>query len=190
MRNSMIGDIPHKYVWVDSGYFMKESVGFVPAVWFGLVSYPQRMWGCNVMLECGAIYRGLPPHAIAFHANPKARLWEPADAQTWDCYGWDFSVLEYSYLSQLGCRARINGREHLGEYMFTVAPIGDSFSAYPEQAKEFSFIKLVNGRMTIVPTNDVIFREASFTGGKGDMSDMDFPKGILRSTKVWYAEGI
>ena len=190
MRSSFIGDIPHKYVWADSGFFMKEPVGFVPAVWFCLVSFPQRMWGCNIMLECGAIYRGLPPHAIAFTQTPKEKVWKPADAQTWDCYGTDFSVLEYTYLSQLGCKARINGRQHLGEYMFTAAPIGDAFSAYPEQAKEFSFIKLVNDRLTVVPTNDVIFREASFTGGAGDMADMDFPRGIRRSTKVYYAEGI
>ena len=64
------------------------------AVWFGLVSIPSRMWGCNVVLESGAIYRNLPLHALAACEQPEP-MWTAKDAQTWDCYGYDFSVLAY-----------------------------------------------------------------------------------------------
>jgi hypothetical protein len=180
---TLIGDIPHHlYVWVDSKFTHKKNIGFIPAVWFGIVSYPSRMWGCNIMLESGAVYRNLPPHAISFIEKPQKK-WSIKDAQTWDCYGWNFSTLEYKYLSGLDCMARCNGKEYEGEYLFTAAPIGDGFSAYPEQAKEFFFIKLDNGRLTVQPTNFVVFREKSFTSDR-----LEFPKGLTRQTKVYSCE--
>ena len=74
-------------------------------------------------------------------------------------------------------------KEETGSYLFTVAPVADAFSAYPEQAKEFVFIKLDNGRLTIQPTNNVVFRELSFTS-----KDLEFPKGIKRQTEIYTAE--
>jgi hypothetical protein len=78
----MIASLPfHKYVWVDSSFIRTGGLsGFEPAVWFGLVSQYGRAWGLNVMLECGAVYRSLPPHAIAFRKNPDP--WTIKDAQS------------------------------------------------------------------------------------------------------------
>lgn len=182
MRYELVGELPrHVYCWVDTVHTHRGPIGFVPAVWFGLVSYPGRMWGCTVMLESGAIYRNLPPHALAFGSMPK--VWTPQDAQTWDCYGWGFTALEYEYLRGLECRVRANGSEYLGEYLFTVAPVGDGFSAVPEQSKEFTFVKLDNDRLTVQPTNHIVFRERSFTD-----NNLEFPTGLKRQTDVWTAE--
>lgn len=180
----LIGQLPrHQYVWIDSRHTHKTDLGYLPALWYGLVSYPGRAWGCTVMLESGAIYRNLPPHAIAFQAEP-AGEWDITDAQTWDCYGYEFETLEYGYLSGLDCLVRANGHEHDGTYLFTVAPVGDGFSAAPEQSKEFVFAKLTNGYLTIQPTNNVIFRERSFTTNEL----MTFPSGLKRQTDVWSCE--
>lgn len=180
---TLVGELPrHQYVLVESGFTHKRSIGLVPAVWFGLVSFPGRAWGCTVMLESGAIYRNLPPHALAFRKKPEP--WTVQDAQRWDCYGERFSVIEYRYLAGLDCRVRANGQEYDGEYLFTVAPVGDGFSAAPDQAKEFSFIRLDNGRLTIQPTNHLVFREASFT----DNADMALPRDLKRQTEVWKCE--
>jgi hypothetical protein len=183
----MIGALPrHHYVWVDTRHTHITPQGFVPAVWFGLVSFPGRMWGCNVLLESGAVYRNLPPHALAFSQDPKAKEkeWTEKDAQVWDCYGYAFSCLEYPYLHGLEAKARWNGWELMGDYLFTVAPIGDGFSAYPEQAKEFTAIQLENDRLTIQPTNHVLFRDRSFTRNK----EMEFPADLKRQTDVWQCE--
>jgi hypothetical protein len=134
------------------------------------------------MLECGAIYRNLPAHAIAFNEEPEIS-WGPQDVQTWDCYGNDFTTLEYRYLAGLDCKAKCGEKILEGEYLFTAAPIGDGFSAYPEQAKEFCFIRLDNGRLTIQPTNNVIFRDRSFTN-----SEFEFPTGIKRQVEVYSTE--
>lgn len=135
------------------------------------------------MFEDGAVYRNVPLHAIGFEQEP-ANVWTEQDAQLWDCYGYNFSVIEYTYLGGLDCRARICQTYHeTGTYLFTVAPIGDGFSAVPEQSKEFAFIKLNNGRLTVQPTDRVIFRERSFTTG-----NMEFPKCYKRQTETWSCE--
>jgi len=179
MDYSLVGELPrHLYCCVDSRFTHSEPCGFVPCVWFGLVSFPGRLWGCTVMLESGAIYRNVPAHAIAFSEAPEA-AWTPEDSQAWDCYGERFTCLEYRYLSGLECRVL----DENGIYLFTAAPVGDGFSAYPDQAKEFCFIELDNGRLTIQPTNHVVFRERSFTDNR-----LEFPKGLKRQSDVWSCE--
>jgi len=184
MRNTLVGEIPaHQYVFVESAFTHREPIGFVPAVWFGLVGYPGRAWGLTVMLESGAIYRNLPPHAIAYEKTLSP--WEVDEAQHWDVYGWDWTALEYAYLRGLECLVKVGrqGRQEPGRYLFTVAPVGDAFSAYPDQAKEFSFIRLDNGRLTIQPTNHVVFMERSFTVG-----EIAFPSGLKRQDQIWTVE--
>lgn len=181
--NHFVGDLPrHHYCFVDSQFTHQVSKGFVPCVWFAVVSYPGRVWGCTVMLECGAVYRNVPAHALAFSPRPDL-AWKSEDAQTWDCYGDQFSAIEYKYLSGLDCKVKANKREHEGEYLFTAAPYGDGFSAYPEQAKEFCFVKLDNDRLTIQPTNLIVFRERSFTE-----PHLQFPQGLKAQAKTYSCE--
>jgi hypothetical protein len=135
------------------------------------------------MLESGSIYRNVPAHAIAFSEDPHCLTWAPDEAQTWDCYGERFTTIEYTYLAGLDCKAKCRLLDFDGSYLFTAAPIGDGFSAYPDQAKEFCFIQLHNGRLTIQPTNHVVFRERSFTDNK-----LEFPTGLRRQGEVWSAE--
>lgn len=179
---TLVGELPrHHYVWVDTMYTRGEP-GFEPAVWYGLVSFPSRLWGCTCLLECGAIYRNIPAHAIAFEENPLP-YWQEEDAQTWDCYGERFTTLEYRYLAGLSCKVKAGGEVYQGQYLFTAAPVGDGFSAYPEQAKEFLFVQLDNGRLTIQPTNHVMVEEKSFTG-----SIDGWPRGLKVQTKVFSCE--
>ena len=180
--NSLIGSIPkHQYIWVDSNFTHKNPTGFARAVWFGLVSFPGRTWGLNVMFESGAVYRSLPPHAVSFSENPKQRIWKADDAQLWDCYGYDWTAVEYTYLKGLKCSCKIKDNFVDGTYLFTVAPIGDGFSNAPEQSKEFKFIELDNGRLTIQPTNKVLFQDNSFT-------DKNISAGLKLQTEYYSCE--
>ena len=190
MIHSLVGPLPrHLYVYVDAMFTHREIHGprYQPAVWFGLTSTPGRMWGCTVMLENGAVYRSLPPHALAFSPHIDDSLpgepWGAQDAQTWDCYGTDFSTLEYPYLAGLRCIAQAGTQKLPGQHLFSLAPIGDGFSAVPEQAKEFHFIQLENGRLTIQPTNRIVYEERSFTVGP-----LTFPHGLARQTEIYSCE--
>lgn len=183
MIHSLIGPLPrHLYVYVDTTFTHrgKPRPRFQPAVWFGLTSAPGRAWGCTIMLESGAVYRSLPPHAIAFSVRP-GWPWTLQKSQTWDCYGTDFSVVEYPYLAGLRCLAKTGTTTSEGRYLFSVAPVGDGFSAQPEQAKEFHFIEVL-GRLSIQPTDRVVYEDKSFTG------PLAFPHGLRAQTDVYRCE--
>jgi len=174
----MIASLPfHKYVYVDSSHIRTNGKGFEPAVWFGLVSQYGRTWGLNVLLECGAIYRSLPPHAIAFRRCPVVP-WTIQNAQLWDCYADKFQLHEYAYLRAM----RVKTRNNYGDYLFTASFTDDGFTRSPEQQKEFSFIELDNGRLTIQPTNRTLFEDKSFTVDTGPPTD------IVTQTEVWSCE--
>ena len=175
------GALPrHQYVLIEPNAIGKHD--WLKAVWFGLVSHPGRTWGCHVLLECGAVYRNVPLHKLAQHQYPILE-WQTSDAQTWDCYGPQFSVLEYPYLAGLTTRVRTRaGTEHEGAYLFTAVPVGDAFSQVPEQSKEFYFVALENGRYTAQPTNHCLIEERSFT------REIEWPKFLRRQTDVFSAE--
>ena len=169
----------HLYVHVDSAFIRRDGKGFEPAVWFALRSEPDRAWGCHIMLECGAVYRNVPPHALAFSACP-AQHWTLQDAQVWDCYGTEFDVIRYEYLVNL--EARYDGSDNRATCLFTACPHSDGFSASPDQSKEFMFMRTTGDRLLIRPTNMVLFEERSFT------EDTGWPTDIATSTQVWRAE--
>lgn len=172
-------DLPHhQYVWVDSSFVRDGRTGFEPAVWFAVRAEPNRAWGCHVMLECGAVYRGLPPHALAFNEKPEA--WTLRNAQVWNCYGKDFDVVKYDYLSDLWAYYDYSIAQ--ARYLFTACPYGDGFSAEPEQSKEFMFMRTGGGRLLIRPTNMLLFTERSFTNDEG------WPKDMRVSKTVWNCE--
>ena len=175
------GNLPHHiYCYVDSSFIRKnaEPNTYEPCIWFALHSKAGYSWGCHVMLECGAVYRGLPAHAIAFNTNPEAD-WKLHDTQVWDCYGDQFSVIKYDYLH--GQRAEIRSNNLFGRYLFTAIPMYDGFTQHPSQSKEFMFIELDNGRLTIMPTNELRFHDKSYTEG-------DWPTDIKLSETVYRVE--
>jgi hypothetical protein len=176
-----------QYVLADRKYMSGGLAdGWEEAVWFGLTSVPHRAWGCTVMLKCGAIYRGLPPSAIALDEVGKTQAWSIKDAQRWDCFGWNFATIEYDYLRELDCSVWLASRQHwmAGSYLFTAEPYGDGYSMEPSQTKSHHFIGLANGRMACVPGNNVLFTETSFTG-KNQIAKPDW---LRVSTKTYHAE--
>lgn len=176
------GALPkHLYVRVQPNALGEH--GWLDAVWFGLVSHPGRAWGCHVLLECGAVYRNVPLHHLATRDAVPEHVWTPRQAQTWDCYGPHFSLIEYPYLSGLTARVRLQDKtEYVGQYLFTAVPIGDGFSDAPDQAKEFTFVALDNGRFTTQPTNHVLIEERSFT------TKIEWPTFLRRQLHTYSAE--
>jgi len=176
MTYSGSGNLPkHIYCFVDSSYIREKGKGFEPCVWFAIRSWPGRAWGCHIMLECGAVYRDVPPHALGFNECPD--VWNILDAQRWNCYGTQFSTIEYTFLQGLTIRTRAL----TGSYLFTAVPLNDGYTEEPEQAKEFVFCHLLNGRLAILPTNMVLFEDKSF--GK-----TEWPSNLKPATHKWSVE--
>jgi hypothetical protein len=178
---SAAGSLPHHvYCVVDRAFSRVDGTGFEPAIWFGLRAYPGRAWGCHVLLECGAVVRDLPLHALATCED--AAPWTLQQAQHWDCYGLQFSLHAYAYLSGLEAQVRCGDGCEWGDYLFSAIPIGDAYTAEPAQAKEFCFLALRNGRFAAQPTNRCLFVERSFTEAT------DWPKDIRRQTEIYSCE--
>lgn len=160
--------------------------GWLHANLFAVKAHPGRVWEFHALLflpEGGAVYRDLPLHALA-HGPDAEPNWQPQDAQTWDCYGRQFTSIVYEYLAGLRCKVRTSGGEHFGHYVFTIAPYGDAFSNDPGQAKEFYLCALDNGRFTLQPTNHILIEERSHTETLGSA----WPSGLKRKTTIHSCE--
>lgn len=176
------GPLPqHQYVWIQPNAIGKHD--WLQGVWFGLVSYPGRTWGAHVMLESGAVYRNVPLHHLASTPDTTESDWKPWQAQTWDCYGYQFSMTQYPFLAGMTAKAKLkDSSEVMGQYLFTAIPIGDGFSAEPTQAKEFYFLKLNNGRYTAQPTNHLLIEDRSFC------YNAVWPDFLTRQNQIYSAE--
>lgn len=169
--------VTHQYVWIEPDAIGKHE--WLRGVWFGITCFPGGAFGCHILLECGAVYRNVPLHKIA--AEKGAPPWKPSQAQTWDAYGYQFSMIEYQFLTGMDARANLqDGTEHEGSYLFTLIPVGDAFSAAPEQAKEFYFLRLDNGRYTAQPTNQVLIEDRSF------VNKLEWPT-FLNRQRGWFS---
>ena len=102
----------HLYLNVDTAFTHKHPQGYMPAIWFAITSTPGRAWGCHVLLENGAIYRNLPLHALYFGSDIFPSEWPLKQAQRWDCYGWNFETIEYTYLRGQRCVVDCEGDEN------------------------------------------------------------------------------
>lgn len=179
------GQLPrHLYVYFDKRFIYRDKnvTGFERAVWFGLTSKFGEMWGCNLLLECGGVYRNIPPHAIAFCGDPAA-AWDEKDAQAWDCYGAQFSTIEYHYLTNVAAEIKSvkDGSKLMGKYLFTAIPLFDGYTRHPGQSKEFMFLEMDNGRLAIKSTDMVLFHDKSFCEPK-------WPDGLKRSHDTYHCE--
>lgn len=178
----------HLYCYVERR-FLGEGTGLEPCSWFGLTSLPARAWGLSVLLECGAVYTQVPPHALYFPVpggDFSETAWPLARAQLWDCFGYAFAVHEYTQLALAGGGARarwpnVEG-ELAGRYLFTAQHYGDAYSQTPEQAKQFHFLALENGRLTALPGTNVLFGDACFT------TDAGWPKWLRTQQAVYRCE--
>ncbi len=181
--NTYFADIPkHKYCYVISDYVSYEENELWPCIWFGITTQVGRAFGLNVLLESGAIYRNVPPHAIRFNNKKPINNWQINQAQLWDCYSQQFAVIEYKYLKNMQALAKIGLDQYYGDYIFTVAFLNDGFSEHPEQNKEFHFLEMDNGCLTIQPTNRVLFNDKSF------VETLQFPTNLKLQSTVWSCE--
>jgi hypothetical protein len=177
------GNIPnHQYCFVERKFLNPELSGVERCCWFAIVAHTGRMWGCHILLESGAVYRQIPPHALSMKENPAE--WVASQAQQWDCYGDQFSVIAYRTLYGLDLKARIGASEEIGgSYLFNAVPINDPYSEAPDQDKEFVFAWLDNGRLTIQPTNRILFIDKSFTSKKAE-----WPTHLRPLSQVYHSE--
>lgn len=180
----LIASLPRQiYCYVDRTFLSQgQERGFEPCAWFGLVSVPSRAWGLTVLLESGAVYTPLPPHAIAFSERPRAHDWRIDQAQRWDCFGVQFAVHEYEQLRERDVEAYVAGEWIRARYLFTAQHYDDGYSREPSQTKQYHFLQTEGDRLTALPGNCCLFHDTAFTRVSGK------PSHLRVQRQVFYAE--
>ncbi len=112
----------------------------------------------NVILDTGALFTGLPAHAITFKEdliNDKLQL---PDAQMWDCISDDAEVFCMESLRYAECEVRpsIIGAK-LGIYLFTVDFVGEGYSRHPTHWKMLHAIQTLDGYFMLYPQYRITF---------------------------------
>jgi hypothetical protein len=164
-----VADIPKpKYAYVNDEFLTGVAGGWTQCVIYGLSALPGRAWGLSAMMDNGAIFQHLPVQAFSlFDHQPNegpSHSHDLSDLQVWSCYGQDFSVIEYSVLSEMAVRVYLgDGTWEVGRYWFTAAPYNDFFSETPDQHKHFNFVWLNCGGLASLPGNRLLFNDPSFT---------------------------
>lgn len=182
MLYTKTGSLPfHLYVWVDSSFLYKEPRGWVEGMAISLTSIPGRSWGWNVILaDGGALYRQLPTHALALKAPPSS--WSLDQSGLWNCYSYQFTILHNPILEGMAMTCKIEDGIYNGKYLWSITFMNDGWSRTPEQDKEFYFISLDNGRLTIQPTNKITFQDSSF------ITSQKIPSLLLNETIYSHSE--
>jgi hypothetical protein len=179
--------IKHRYVWIDDSFVAAEPLGkLIPAVWFGIMSYPGRALGCHILLDCGASVIDIPLHALRWKEDSPLVKDDNEISRSifWDSFGWDLVIFESQYMSGLEVAIRTNDKKiaDTGTAWFAVDWKDNGWSDYPSQHKWLWIIAADDGRIMAVPQDRLLFHETSFTDG-------EFPNGgIKRQSKVWKAE--
>lgn len=162
MFYTKIGALPfHLYVQVDTSFLYEKPKGWVEGMAVGLTSIPGRSWSWSIILEEGGpLYRQIPTHALSLSLPPTK--WSLDQSGLWNCYSYQFTILHNPILEGMKMSCKVQDQIYKGKYLWSVTFLNDGWSRTPEQDKEFYFIALDNGRITIQPTNRITFQDSSF----------------------------
>jgi hypothetical protein len=182
-------DVPHFDVWIRKEFLYDEDETyegeFVKGVVFGIRSLHGRALGFHTFTDVGAVIWGLPIHALCHDVN--APYQELNVLELWDCFAYQVTVTEFTYLSERACMVIL--RDHLkyeGEYLFTVDWFGTSEaeSAGDGGHKCGHLIALENGNFALQPNNRILWADPAL---------ISVPYGTVpdyrTTTSTWKCEG-
>lgn len=147
-----------------------------PCVIFGAEAHASRAVGFHVLRNDGACIAMVPIHALCH--KPKAKPMELWQVEPWDCFGWNISAIEFTYLKELDivCRLpQIDPDAHdyskgppkyifeRGTYVCSLDFFDNGWSDDPGQHKHLHLVALNNGNFALQPNNRVQILEKSFT---------------------------
>lgn len=171
----LIANLPPIHCWIRREFLYDFKKGFgeyEPCIWITLKSIRGQAFRIEAYLpNYGALYDKLPLHAFVSRSeNLDVDKFLPLDTlQIWDCFSYDISILQKSFLKNLSCKFYAKNKEfYHGDYLFTVdnaSPdtniLDTTYSEWPEDHKSFNFIQLNNGQYAAQPNNRCLFFDAA-----------------------------
>lgn len=171
----LVANLPpvHCYVRREFLYDFQHGHGeYEPCIWVSIKSIRGQAFRIESYLpRYGACYDKLPLHAYVSRQDnlEPEKFLELDTLQIWDCFSYDFTVIQKSFLRNLSCKFYAKNREfYMGNYMFTVDHsscdsnvLDTSYAEWPEDHKSFNFIELQNGQYAAQPNNRCLFLDAA-----------------------------
>lgn len=162
----------HRYVWVMANAVLRSDDPFrdrhkiIPAVWWGVSVTPNRMLGCHILLENGAMVVDVPLASLRWADTGREADGRAHGLITWDCYGWDAEIVENDFLT--GMTVELLDESHQltgmdGKLWFAIDHIKDGFSMTPAQHKHLWVVAMHNGDFSWVPQDQLLLHDKSFT---------------------------
>jgi hypothetical protein len=112
----------------------------------------------SVILDTGALFTGLPAHAITFRDDIFNKKLNLQDAQMWDCISDDIDVFCMESLRYAECAVRPEMIESkLGTYLFTIDFVGEGYSRHPVHWKMLHAIQTNDGYFMLYPQYRITF---------------------------------
>ncbi len=178
--------------------FEKGHGEYEPCIWVSIKSIRGQDFRIEAYLpNYGALYDKLPVHAFVSRNYDLPEQFLPlATLQLWDCFSYDFTIIQKAFLRNLSCKFYAKDRQfYSGDYMFTVdhsAPdfniIDTSYAEWPEDHKSFNFIQLENGQYAAQPNNRCLFYDAA-----SNPKELKFPdfrvctkKYVVETNPKWF----
>ena len=162
MKNANLPPIP-VYVW---DYFLFDCDSSKEGKTSGhLVSVRARQNQAlqfTVLLDNGALFTGLPAHAITFREDTVNGKLELSDAQMWDCVSDDIDVFCMESLRYAECMVRPNKiNVKSGIYLFTIDFVGEGYSRHPTHWKQLHAVQTNDGYLMLYPQYRIQFLDAA-----------------------------
>jgi len=175
-----------------TGLDPQEADNYENCVVFGITSLPSRALHFSILLESRAQWARIPLHMLrwATHTPPNEsqnyEITHPLhELQMWDCHGWDFSVVQYDYLREMGCEyLKRDGTKVPASYWFTLDHTDNGYSQYPPEHKCYHLLLLEDGSDQIAaqPNNRILWNDDSFV-------KKDFPLDYkVMPAVTWHSE--
>lgn len=151
-------NLPPIQVFVDNKFLLETPTEeFSYAHLISIRAMQNQCLQFTVLLESGALYTGLPPHAIFFEEKFTERTLQ--EVIMWDNISNNIDVVTFDTLLYMPCEVLlINNQITSGSYLFTIDYVGkDDLSRSAEHWKQLHVIRGNDGRMYIYPQYRIKF---------------------------------
>jgi hypothetical protein len=175
-------NLPPLSVYVlDSFLFGNEALTRSSGILISARSLQNQSLQFQVLLETGALFTGLPAHAISFLPNtPPSEL---RHTQMWDSISSNIEVFCLETLRYMPVQVKLTNDELVdGTYLFSIDYVGENdLSRHPSQWKMTHVVQSTDGQMLIYPQYRIRFLDK----GLCDASGVDLPS-YTYNTKTWF----
>jgi hypothetical protein len=174
--------LPPIEVYVRNSFILKEDDGDVSLGYLiGARALQNQALQFQVLLSNGALFTGLPAHAICFEKTAQQRTLQ--ECQHWDNISSDIDVIVYDTLLYMPCTVKIepNGEILKGEYLFTIDYVGSNdLSRNPTHWKMFHAIRSEEGNLHLYAQYRIKFTDTALCYRHKE----DFPEYIYNEN-IW-----